>query len=310
MQREEFLEHAHSHHQEHEVGIAGGAGSRKRMLIALVLLAVYMIAELVGGLITNSLALMADAGHMLSDVGALAMSVFAMWIAQRPPTRARTYGFYRAEILAALINAATLVALSIYIFIEAYHRFRNPPAVQGGLMFGIAVGGLIINLIVLRLLHEGRSESLNLHGAWLHVLGDTLGSVGVIASAILIWLFDWRWADPLASAIISALIVYSSWALLKESVAVLMEWSPGHLNIDEVNRAIHEVEGVIEVHDLHVWTITSGMISLSCHIVPTDFCIYKDLLTAVREMLHQRFGIDHLTIQIEPIGFEEHPPCL
>ena len=304
--------HAHSHHEHHhEPGEndVGRALNRRRLVASLLILSIYLVAEIVGGLMANSLALLADAGHMLSDIAALALSAFAMWVSQRPPTAKRTYGYYRAEILAALANAAALLALTVFIFYESYQRFRQPPEVAGGLMLGVAVGGLIVNLITLRLLHHGREESLNVRGAWLHVLGDTLGSVGVIVSGTLIWLFDWRWADPAASAVIGALIIYSSWSLIKESVAVLMEGAPGHIDVDEVNRALRAIPGVGEVHDLHVWTITSGMVSLSCHLVPKDNCRYAELLAAVRSDLHDRFGIDHVTIQIEPSDFRCVPCC-
>ncbi|MGH7458092.1 MAG: cation diffusion facilitator family transporter, partial [Longimicrobiaceae bacterium] len=217
------------HNHGHAHGGSAGSRNRERLAITLGLVTFYMVVEVVGGLLTNSLALLADAGHMLSDAGALALSLFAIWIAQKPATSKHTYGYYRTEILAALANGATLVAISIYIFVEAYQRFDDPPEVQGALMMGIAVGGLAINLIGLWILNAGKGESLNVRGAWLHVLSDALGSVGAILAGGLIWAFGWNWADPAASVTIGLLVLYSSWALLKETVAVLMEGTPGHI---------------------------------------------------------------------------------
>lgn len=294
--------HAHGHSH-------GADGHRKRskksLKIVLGLVLTYMLAEVIGGYLSNSLALIADAGHMLSDAGALMLSLFAIWIARRPPTAQPTYGFYRMEILAALINGATLVAISIYIFVEAYQRIGEPPEVQGGLMMGVAIGGLIINLLGLWILNEGKKESLNLHGAWLHVLTDALGSVGAIAAGALILAFGWHWADPVASVLIGILVLYSSWSLLRETVAVLMEGAPGHIDVDETHAAILEVSGVKGVHDLHVWTITSGMVALSAHVESDGSRPHQHLLTDLQKILHDRFGIEHTTIQIETDGFEE-----
>jgi cobalt-zinc-cadmium efflux system protein len=294
--------HGHDHGHDH-----GRAKNRKRLAWTLGLVIIYMIAEVVGGILTNSLALLADAGHMLSDAASLALALFAMWIAQRPPNAERTYGYYRAEILAALFNGATLAAISVYIFYEAWQRLAAPPEVTGPLMMGIAVGGLVINLIGLWLLHGGRSESLNVRGAWLHVLGDTLGSVGAIGAGALIWAFGWNWADPLASVIIAVLILFSSWNLLKESVAVLMEGAPGHIDVDEVRDAIRSVDGVQAVHDLHVWTISSGLVSLSVHVDVDSLDNYAAMLGQLRAMLDDEFSIGHTTIQIEPEDYEHEP---
>jgi cobalt-zinc-cadmium efflux system protein len=280
------------------------------LTIVLVLVAGYMLAELVGGLLTNSLALLADAGHMLSDAAALGLSVFAIWISQRPPTSKRTYGYYRTEILAALANGATLVAISLFVFIEAFRRLGRPPEVEGNLMMAIAGGGLLVNLAGLWVLNAGKSESLNVRGAWLHVLSDALGSVGVIAAGVSIWMFGWYWADPVASIIIGVLVLYSSWSLLKEAVAVLMEEAPAHLDVDEIRDAIISSQGVLGVEDLHVWTITSGLVSLSAHVAVDEGRPGREMLAEIRHTLHRRFGIDHLTIQLEPEGFEKlQPPC-
>jgi cobalt-zinc-cadmium efflux system protein len=268
-----------------------------------------MVAEVVGGLLTNSLALLADAGHMLSDAGALGLSVFALWIAQRPANSKHTYGYYRTEILAALANGATLVAISVYVFVEAFRRIGQPPEVLGGPMMVIAVGGLAINLAGLWLLNEGRDASLNVHGAWLHVLTDALGSVGTIAAGGLIWAFGWDWADPVASIAIGILVLWSSWALLREAVAVLMEGAPGHIDVDEVRDSLRHVDGVRSAHDLHVWTITSGLVALSAHVVAEGSRLPGPLLTEARALLHDRFGIEHVTIQVEPADFRECEEC-
>ena len=304
--------HRHTHGPVLE-GIPIGAtrrGQRKRLAVVLGLVTCYMVAEVVGGLVTNSLALLADAGHMLSDAGALALSLFALWIAERPATPRRTFGYYRTEILAALLNGATLIAIAIYIFIEAYERFREPPEVLGGLVMVIATGGLLVNLVGLWILKAGRNESLNVRGAWLHVLTDALGSVGAIIGGAMIYLFGWGWADPLVSVIIALLVLYSSWDLLKQSVAVLMEGAPGNLDVDQVRDAIRAVPSVRGVHDLHVWSITSGMVALSAHVTVKGDGPASVTLGAIRDELQRRFGIDHVTIQAEPEGMFERPTAV
>ena len=286
-------------HEHRSASKTGREFARGRLALVLPLLAAYMVAEVVGGLLTNSLALLADAGHMLSDVAAVALTLFAMWIARRPATAARTFGYYRAEILAALVNGATLVAIAIYVFVEAWQRARNPPAVLGTGMLAIAVGGLAVNVVGLWLLKDSRSESLNVRGAWLHVLGDALGSVAAIASGALIAGFGWNWADPVASVAIAVLILYSAWALVREATAVLMEGAPGNIDVDAVRGALRAIDGVEEVHELHVWSISSGLASLSCHLVRSNNARVDALLHAARERLARDFGIQHVTIQVE-----------
>jgi cobalt-zinc-cadmium efflux system protein len=271
---------------------------RRRLTLVLSLVVLYMVAEVIGGLASNSLALLADAGHMLTDAAALGLSLFAIWAAQRPATPKRTYGYHRMEILAALANGAVLIAVAVLIFVEAYRRWSSPPHVKGGLMLAVACGGLLVNLAALFILRRGREESLNVRGAWLHVLTDTLGSIQAIAAGVLISGFGWTWADPLASVLIGILVVVSSWGLLRESVGVLMEGVPADLELDEVVAAMAGVAGVVAVHDLHVWTITSGFVSLSAHVVVEPDC-GEDVLWRVRALLHDRFGIDHSTIQVE-----------
>lgn len=238
----------------HRHGAGASARNRRGLAITLILVVAYMAAEVVGGLISNSLALLADAGHMFSDAAALGLALFAIWFARRPAPTRHTFGYYRTEILAALVNGATLVAIAIYIFFEAAERFRQPPEVQGGLMMAIAAGGLVINLAGLFILRGGREESLNVRGAWLHVLTDMLGSVQALAAGVLIWWLGWNWVDPLASVLIGLLVIYSSWQLLRESVWVLMQSAPAHIDVDELREALLEMNGVLGVCDLHVWT--------------------------------------------------------
>ena len=258
----------------------------------------YMVAEVVGGLAANSLALLADAGHMLTDVAALGLSLFALWVARRPATVRRTYGYHRVEILAVLANGATLIVLSVLIVVEAYRRWAQPPAVNGGLMLAVACGGLLVNLVSLAVLHGGRHESLNVRGAWLHVLTDTLGSVQAIVAGTLISALGWFWADPVASVLIGGLVIASAWGLLREALDVLMEAVPRGLDLGAVERTIRQVEGVSEIHDLHVWTITSGFVALSAHVTVQPDCD-EEVLWRIREAMDRRFGIRHSTIQVE-----------
>jgi cobalt-zinc-cadmium efflux system protein len=263
-----------------------------------------MVAEVIGGLAANSLALLADAGHMFSDAAALALALFAIWFARRPATPRHTYGYYRAEILAALVNDGSLVAIALFIFVEAYQRFLDPPVVEGGLMMGVAAGGLVVNLIGLWTLHGGRDASLNVRGAWLHVLSDTLGSLqAIIAGALILW-FGWQWVDPVASVVIGLLVIHSSWALMRESVAVLMECAPGSVDVDAVRDRLMAIPGAQAVGDLHVWTITSGLVALSAHVVAErpSSAVLHDLT----HELEDRFGIYHTTIQFDPPGEECH----
>ncbi len=299
---------AHHHHGDcHGHLPAGQSGSARRqhtrrLTGVLVLTLAYMFAEAVGGWLTDSLALLADAGHMLSDAAALGLSLFAAWIAHRPPTPQHSYGYYRAEILAALANGAALIAVSIVIFIEAVERLAHPHQVEGQWMMAIACGGLVVNVLGLLILHSGRAENLNLQGAWLHLLTDALGSVAAIVAGLMIWARGWYWVDPVASILIGLLVIYSSWDLLKEAIAILMESTPKHLDVDVVRSALAEGPGVRSVHDLHIWTITSGMVSLSAHVIVADDQSPQTSLHTLSQMLHERFGFQHTTLQIETEG--------
>lgn len=294
----------HMHHNHHHDHGGRSHANRRRLLVTLVLTAGYMLAEIIGGVVSHSLALLADAGHMFSDVAALGLSLVAAWLTQRPRTSQRTFGYHRAEILAALVNGAALVAVSIYIFVEAFQRLRSPHEVQGPLMMAVAFGGLIINLIALKILHGGRHDNLNVRGAWLHVMSDALGSIGAIVAGVFVWTKGWYWVDPVASIVIGVLVIYSSWRLLCEAVSVLMESAPNGIDVDEVRNSITDTNGVTGVHDLHVWTITSGFEALSAHVVTRDGHSHAELLAELRGTLHDRFGIDHITIQIEPHDYE------
>jgi cobalt-zinc-cadmium efflux system protein len=290
--------HAHSRHDR-------ASGSRHRLSLVLVLTALYMIAEVLGGWWTGSLALLADAGHMLADVAALALALMAVWFGARPATSSKTFGYHRLEILAALINGVVLVLISLFIFYEAYHRWAAPPEVRSTAMMLIASGGLFINIVCAWVLHGDHKDDLNVRGAWLHVIGDALGSVGAILAGALMSVYGWYTADPLFSVLIGLLVVWSSWHLIRESTNVLLEGTPAHINLAAVEDAILETDGVENVHDLHIWTITSGREALSAHVIHADTTSQPELLKELRTKLHDRFGVDHLTIQMETPDFED-----
>lgn len=293
----------HNHSHTHSTGRA--ARSRRRLLVVLVLTAVYMVAEALGGWWTGSLALLADAGHMLTDVAALGLALMAVWFGSRPATPSKTFGYYRLEILAALVNGIALVIVSLLIFREAYERWASPVEVRGGVMIVVATGGLLVNLFCAWLLHGDHHDDLNMRGAWLHIMGDALGSVGaIIAGALMLW-YGWYAADPLFSVAISVLIIWSSWKLIREATNVLLEGTPAHINLAAVEDAILATDGVEDVHDLHVWTITSGREALSAHVIHATTVVQPELLKELRNKLHDRFGVDHLTIQMETEDFED-----
>ncbi len=275
------------------------ARSRGKLSTTLGLTAAFLVVEVVGAVWTGSLALLADAGHMLADVGGLALALFAIWIGGRPPTPAKTYGYYRVEILAAFVNALVLLAVAGAVLVEAYQRLRTPPDVLGGPMLVIALVGLAANLGCAWLLHADAAASLNVRGAYLHVLGDALSSVGVVVAAALVVATGWSIADPLASVAIALIIVPRTWGLLLQAVNVLLEGTPTHLDLGEIEASIRRVPGVRRVHDLHVWTLTSGREAMSAHVVVEDVGASDRLLRELHEVLHARFGIDHTTIQLE-----------
>jgi cobalt-zinc-cadmium efflux system protein len=285
-------------HHDHE----HGEGNRRALALVLALTAGFTVVEIVGGLLTGSLALLADAGHMLSDNLSLGIALFAAWLAQRPATPNRSFGYRRAEILAALANGVTLVAVSIWVFIEAYSRFRAPPEVLGGPMLVVAALGLLVNVIGGIILYRSGGESLNVEGAMRHVFADALGSVGAMLAATIIILTGWRYADPLISVAIAFLILGSSWKLLRDSTNILLESTPPDLDASEVGRKMASAEGVVEVHDLHIWTITSGFPALSAHVLVGR---QEDCHARRRELenlLAREYGISHTTLQVDHIG--------
>jgi cobalt-zinc-cadmium efflux system protein len=281
-------EHVHSH-----------VSNRRRLIAVLALTFAYMLAEAIGGFLTNSLALLSDAGHMLADVASLLLALLALWFAARPVTTKKTYGYYRMEILAALANGAALVVISLLIAYEAFQRLKSPEDVNGFQVMLIALGGLAVNTVSAFVLHSASEENLNMRGAFLHVMGDVLGSFGAIVAGLLIWRWGWMAADPLISVAMCLLIIYSSWQLIRESVNILLESTPSHINIRAVVDAMHTVTGVTDVHDLHVWTISSGMEALSAHVTIEPGVSHRAALEELQERLRAGFNIGHLTIQIE-----------
>lgn len=283
---------------------ATGRNTRQLKLV-FGLTSLYLLVEVVGGLLTGSLALLADAGHMVTDVGGLGLALFAIRFAERPATPDRTYGYYRVEILAALANAVVLIGISIYILYEAYQRFRNPPAVESVGMLGVAAVGLVVNVAGILLLRRGSTESLNLKGAYFEVLSDMLSSLGVIAAGLIMWATKWYYADPLFSAGIGLFILPRTWTLMREAVGVLLEGTPSDVSIAAVRDAIVQVPGVAAVHDVHVWTLTSGQNAMSAHAVLAAGAAYDDVLRNVQARVTGSFNIGHATIQVEPMGHEE-----
>ena len=289
--------HAHDHSRER---------SKRALGLTLALTSAFLVAEIIGGLLTGSLALLADAAHMLSDSVSLGLALFAVWLAQRPATPQRTFGLNRAEILAALANGVTLVAISIWIFVEAIQRLSDPGNVEGGWMMVVAVLGLFVNAVAIAVLHRGGDSSLNVQAAMRHVIADFLGSVGVVLAALIILVTGWDYADPIVSLLIGLLILASSWTILRDTTQILLEGAPPGIDVSEVGREMASVPGVVEVHDLHVWMITSGFPALAAHVLVAedDDCHVKRL--EVAEMLHSRFGIDHATLQMD----HSHPHLL
>src|SRR5215471_17251471 len=282
--------HDHDHHHH----------ARGSLKTALLISAAFMVAEFIGALYTNSLALLADSGHMLTDVAALSLSLFAIRFATRRATPRMTYGFYRVEILAALVNGVFLVLVSIYIFYEAYTRLKSPETVKADWMLVVAVIGLLANASSAWLLFGKHHENLNIRGAFFHVLTDAIGSMGAILASIAILVSGYYLADPLISVVVAVLILWSSWMVIRDAVDILLEGTPAHINIVSLREEMSRVDGVGSVHDLHVWTLTSGVLAMSCHIVVQDEQLSRmELLTRVNSVAREDFHIDHTTIQIE-----------
>ena len=289
------LEHSHDHSRELR------SASKRSLVAAFVLISGFMCVEVIGGIVSGSLALLADAGHMLTDAASIALALAAMYFAERPHSVQRTFGYHRLEILAALVNALALWLIVAWVLFEAYDRFTSVTEIDGGLMLGIGVIGLCVNLGAAWILHRSSSHNVNIEGAFLHVIADLLGSVGVVISGILIWTLGWTLADPIASVIIAILILVSSWRLMKKVVHVLLEGTPEHVDVFQLCRKLEAVEGVTLVHDIHVWTLSAGNEALTAHILidsdyPGDA---EDLRLRLRDIIYNDFGIGHITLQVE-----------
>lgn len=279
-------------------------GNERALWAALLLTTTFLVAEVVAGVVFNSLALIADAAHMFTDAAALAIALAAIRVGRRPADAKRSYGYHRFEILAAAFNAVLLFGVAFYILLEAWQRFRSPAEVQSLPMLIVAALGLAINLASMRLLRGGSADSLNMKGAYLEVWSDMLGSLGVIVAAIVIWLTGWSWVDAATAAAIGLWVLPRTWLLLKESLNILLEGTPQGIDIDEVDRAMRAVDGVESVHDLHVWALTSGKNSLTAHVVHAEGAEAGALIGRLQEVLADRFRVHHTTLQVE------RPPCV
>lgn len=294
--------HGHDHHHGHHHHFEETReGNKKGLTIALLITTAIMFLEFFGGLITNSLALLSDSGHMLSDASSLLLSLVAIWFASRAASPNKTYGYYRFEILAALFNGVTLFVIAGFIIKEAYDRFLEPPTVASGSMMLIASIGLLANLIsAWSLMRKGDvKNNVNLRSAYLHVIGDALGSVGALIAGLIMLIFDWYVADPIISVVVAILILKSAWGIIKHSIHILMEGTPITVDQQEVKSVLEGIEGVTDVHDLHIWTITSGLDSLSCHILIQDNKDSQEILQQAINKIKDEFKIEHTTIQIE-----------
>ncbi len=295
--------HSHGGREGHS---HGQGADRRALAVVFALTTGYLIVEVIGGLITGSLALLADAGHMLSDSVSLGLALFAVWIVNKPATPNRSSGYKRAEILAALLNGVTLVAVSVWIFYEAIRRFSDPPEILGGWMLLVAVVGLLVNVVGAVILSRSGGESLNVQGALRHVLADVMGSVGAIAASLIIIFTGWTYADPLISVVIGVLVLASSWKLLRESISILLEQAPQGLDAEAVGEKMVGAEGVEEVHDLHVWTITSGFPALAAHVLVGREEDCHERRRDLEVLLEHEFGIEHTTLQVDHVG--DHDP--
>ena len=297
----------HSH--DHAIGTATGR-HRRRLIAVLGINAGVLVLQVIGGLASGSLALLADAGHMLTDSTGLVIALVATSLAARAATSSRTFGLQRVEILAALTNGLLLVGIAVWVLIRAVDRWSQPEHVDSGLMLAVAVVGAVANTIGLLILRGGKDESLNLRGAYLEVLGDLMGSVAVVVAALVIMLTGWTRADSIASLAIVVLILPRAWSLLRDVVDVLLEATPKGVDLATVREHIREVPGVVDVHDLHAWTITSGVPVLSAHVVVDDACLTEgrsgEVLDRLGECLGDHFDVEHCTFQLEPVGHAEH----
>ncbi|MCM3788995.1 cation diffusion facilitator family transporter [Domibacillus indicus] len=297
--------HSHSHDHGHHHGHHHGSSNKMALKWSFFLITSYMIIEVIGGFLTNSLALLSDAGHMLSDAAALGLSYAAMTLGQKAASRRKTFGYKRFEILAAFLNGLTLMVISLYIFFEAYGRITNPPEVMSSGMLIISTLGLIVNIVAAFILMKGdKDDNLNVRSAFLHVLGDMLGSFGAILAALMIMFFGWNLADPIASLIVALLIVVSGYRVTRDSVHILMEGTPLNVDVDQVKEKLLSLSEVKGVHDLHVWSITSDFPALSCHLVVSQDGDGQDVLFKAKKLLHDEFELHHVTIQIDKEGMK------
>jgi cobalt-zinc-cadmium efflux system protein len=294
------LGHDHHHHFE---------SSRRRLWFVFWTQVAFLVVEVVGGIMANSLALLADAGHMLSDVGALGLSLLALAWTARPPTERKTYGYFRLEILVALLNGLVLWAITGVIFYEAAWRFFQPPAVKSQLLMIVAGCGLLVNLLGMYVLMPSRERNLNLRSAFLHLLGDSLGSAAAVVAGVVIWVRGWYWFDPLAGVIVGVLIIISSWRLVREAVEILLESTPRHIALEAVQEALENHPQVRRVHDLHVWTIASGIYASSVHVTIDNHLNRDCLALELEELLRDHFGLEHNTIQIEGPDYDSPQVC-
>ncbi|GJD97575.1 cation diffusion facilitator family transporter [Methylobacterium iners] len=301
--------HGHSHGGSLPAGTPAGR-HKTRLAWALALTLAYMVAEVVGGLLTGSLALLADAAHMVTDAGGLALSLIAIHFAAKPPTPGKTFGYLRFEILAALANAVVLLLVTAYILYEAYRRFVDPPEILGWPMMLVAVIGLGVNLASMRILSGGTSDSLNLRSAYYEVFADMLGSLGVILAAIIVMTTGWRVADPIVGAAIGLFIVPRTWNLLNEAVHILLQGTPAHIDLGRVRSGIEAIPGVRRVYDLHVWTLTSGFDAMSAHVVVHDLAEAPSVVRAVRKIMKGDHAVEHVTIQVEDEALAREAPQL
>ena len=301
MSNDHHEHHAGCHHHgthEHAHDLRGA--SRRHLTAALVLIVGYMIAEIIGGIISGSLALIADAGHMLADAASIGLALAALHFSARPASARRTFGYRRLEILAALVNAVTLWLIAAWVVYEAYHRFTVMPDVRGDIMLSVGSVGLVVNLVAAWILHRSAGHSVNVEGAYQHVMADLLGSIGVVVSGILVWGFNWRIADPILSVIIGILILVSSWRLLGKVIHVLLQGVPQHVDIGRLCRKMEEVAGVGSIHDLHVWSLASDYDVLTAHVVvDPDVEEMGFIRNRLREIASRDFGIRHVTLQLE-----------
>jgi cobalt-zinc-cadmium efflux system protein len=287
----------------HDHGAHAGARHRGRLVAALVVLAVFMLVEAGFALATGSLALLSDAGHMFTDVLGIGMALAAISAAGRAArSPQRTFGLYRLEVLAALGNAVLLTGVAVYVLIESVRRFTDPPEVPAGPMLAVAIGGLLANIVAFLLLRSGSRESLNLRGAYLEVLGDLLGSAGVITAALVITYTGWWYADPIIALLVALLILPRTVQLGRAAIRILVQAAPAHVDVTAVRDRLAAVPGVRDVHDLHVWTLTSGMDVASAHLSLDPAAEFGAVLAGARDTLHEEFAIDHATLQVEPVG--------